>query len=67
MFEWECRREALGRHASPFTAPKNDAPAALRAAPGEALAKAYDMVLNGSEIGGGLGAHSPPGHAVDGV
>jgi aspartyl-tRNA synthetase len=37
----------------PFTAPKSDDPAGLRAAPGEALAKAYDMVLNGAEIGGG--------------
>ena len=37
----------------PFTAPQSDDPAALRAAPAAALAKAYDMVLNGSEIGGG--------------
>jgi aspartyl-tRNA synthetase len=37
----------------PFTAPREDDPAALRAAPGAAVAKAYDLVLNGSEIGGG--------------
>jgi aspartyl-tRNA synthetase len=37
----------------PFTSPCNDDPAALRADPGAALANAYDMVLNGSEIGGG--------------
>src|SRR5262249_4720935 len=37
----------------PFTAPKDEDPAKLAAAPGAALAKAYDMVLNGSEIGGG--------------
>ena len=37
----------------PFTGPVNDDPAALRAAPAAALAQAYDMVLNGSEIGGG--------------
>src|SRR4030095_9677102 len=37
----------------PFTSPVNDDPAALRADPDGALAKAYDMVLNGSEIGGG--------------
>jgi aspartyl-tRNA synthetase len=37
----------------PFTSPQNDDPAALRDAPGQALARAYDMVLNGSEIGGG--------------
>ncbi len=53
MFEWDpdARRWVAMHH--PFTAPKGDDPAALRAAPGEALAKAYDMVLNGSEIGGG--------------
>ena len=37
----------------PFTSPQSDDPAALRAAPAQALARAYDMVLNGSEIGGG--------------
>ena len=37
----------------PFTAPSIDDPEALRANPGEALSRAYDMVLNGSEIGGG--------------
>jgi aspartyl-tRNA synthetase len=53
MFEWDAdeRRWVAMHH--PFTAPRNDDPAALRAAPGEALAKAYDLVLNGSEIGGG--------------
>jgi aspartyl-tRNA synthetase len=53
MFEWdpEAKRWVAMHH--PFTAPKDADPAALRAAPGAALAKAYDMVLNGSEIGGG--------------
>ncbi|MBS0380145.1 MAG: aspartate--tRNA ligase [Proteobacteria bacterium] len=53
MFEWDpdAKRWVAMHH--PFTAPRNDDPAALKAAPGEALAKAYDMVLNGSEIGGG--------------
>ena len=53
MFEWdpEERRWVAMHH--PFTSPKLDDPAALRADPGRALAKAYDMVLNGSEIGGG--------------
>jgi len=53
MFEWdEQERRWVAMH-HPFTAPLNDDPAALRAAPAAALAKAYDMVLNGSEIGGG--------------
>ncbi len=36
----------------PFTAPACDA-ATLEANPGEALSRAYDMVLNGCELGGG--------------
>ncbi len=53
MFEWDADAKRWVAMHHPFTSPKNDDPAALRAAPGEALAKAYDMVLNGSEIGGG--------------
>jgi aspartyl-tRNA synthetase len=37
----------------PFTAPRNDDPEALVADPGGMLSRAYDVVLNGSEIGGG--------------
>jgi aspartyl-tRNA synthetase len=53
MFEWDAdeRRWVAMHH--PFTSPKIDDPAALRADPEKALAKAYDLVLNGSEIGGG--------------
>ena len=36
----------------PFTQPACDA-AALQAQPGQALARAYDFVLNGTEVGGG--------------
>jgi aspartyl-tRNA synthetase len=53
MFEWDPDEKRWVAMHHPFTAPKNDDPAALRAGPGESLAKAYDMVLNGSEIGGG--------------
>jgi aspartyl-tRNA synthetase len=53
MFEWDAQAKRWVAMHHPFTAPKNDDPAALRANPGAALAKAYDMVLNGSEIGGG--------------
>jgi aspartyl-tRNA synthetase len=53
MFEWDADEKRWVAMHHPFTAPKNDDPAALRSAPGDALAKAYDMVLNGSEIGGG--------------
>ncbi len=37
----------------PFTAPKQNDPAALKAAPTQTLSRAYDIVLNGFEIGGG--------------
>jgi len=53
MFEWdedEKRWQALHH---PFTAPSVDDYAALAADPGNALSRAYDLVLNGSEIGGG--------------
>jgi aspartyl-tRNA synthetase len=53
MFEWDAEEKRWVAMHHPFTAPRNDDPDALRAAPGEALARAYDMVLNGSEIGGG--------------
>ncbi|HYM29089.1 MAG TPA: aspartate--tRNA ligase [Steroidobacteraceae bacterium] len=53
MFEWDADEKRWVAMHHPFTAPANDDPAALRGAPAAALAKAYDMVLNGSEIGGG--------------
>ena len=53
MFEWDADEKRWVAMHHPFTAPKSDDPAALRSAPGAALAKAYDMVLNGAEIGGG--------------
>jgi aspartyl-tRNA synthetase len=37
----------------PFTSPATEEPEALKADPGNMLSRAYDMVLNGSEIGGG--------------
>jgi aspartyl-tRNA synthetase len=53
MFEYDADAKRWAAMHHPFTAPKNDDPAALSAEPGKAVAKAYDMVLNGSEIGGG--------------
>ena len=53
MFEWDTDEKRWVAMHHPFTAPRNDDPAALRAQPGEALARAYDLVLNGAEIGGG--------------
>ncbi|HEY5103171.1 MAG TPA: aspartate--tRNA ligase, partial [Steroidobacteraceae bacterium] len=53
MFEWDEDKKRWSAMHHPFTAPQDDDPAALRAFPAGATAKAYDMVLNGSEIGGG--------------
>jgi aspartyl-tRNA synthetase len=53
MFEYDADDKRWTAMHHPFTSPKNLDADALRADPGGALAKAYDMVLNGSEIGGG--------------
>ena len=53
MFEWDAEERRWVAMHHPFTAPQSDDPAALRADPDRAIAKAYDLVLNGSEIGGG--------------
>ncbi len=53
MFEWdEDAKRWMAMH-HPFTSPADPDPAVLAADPRGALARAYDMVLNGSEIGGG--------------
>ncbi|HEU4516699.1 MAG TPA: aspartate--tRNA ligase [Steroidobacteraceae bacterium] len=53
MFEWDADGKRWGAMHHPFTSPVDPDPAALAAGPKDALARAYDMVLNGSEIGGG--------------
>jgi aspartyl-tRNA synthetase len=53
MFEWDPKEKRWNALHHPFTAPGNDDPGALRSDPGGALSRAYDMVLNGFEIGGG--------------
>ena len=53
MFERDATTKRWNPLHHPFTAPRTDDPAALRADPGGMLSRAYDMVLNGSEIGGG--------------
>ncbi len=60
MFEWDEREKRWFAMHHPFTAPNTDNPAALRDDPGNLLSRGYDMVLNGSEIGGGsIRIHSP--------
>ena len=53
MFEYD---EEEGRYFAahhPFTSPKDGHEDLLESDPGKAIAKAYDMVLNGWELGGG--------------
>jgi aspartyl-tRNA synthetase len=53
MFEYDEEAKRWNAMHHPFTAPKEGHEDRLAGDPGAALAKAYDMVLNGSEIGGG--------------
>ncbi len=53
MFEWDAQERRWVAMHHPFTSPRSDDPAEVSADPGGVLAKAYDMVLNGSEVGGG--------------
>ena len=52
MFEKNAQGEWTSLH-HPFTSPSMDSVEALKADPGRALSRAYDMVLNGTELGGG--------------
>ncbi len=52
MFEWDEKENRWVALHHPFTSPKGS-PESLLANPGEALSIAYDMVLNGTEVGGG--------------
>ncbi len=53
MFEYDEREKRWQALHHPFTAPSVDSPEALRDNPGDCLSRAYDMVLNGTELGGG--------------
>ncbi len=53
MFDWDADEKRWVAMHHPFTSPKNVDAEALAADPGNALAQAYDLVLNGNELGGG--------------
>ena len=53
MFEYDEEEKRWSAMHHPFTSPKDGHEDLLSTDPGKAVAKGYDMVLNGSEIGGG--------------
>lgn len=53
LLEWDEDSKRYHAMHHPFTAPKPEDLHLLATAPGEIRANAYDMVLNGNEIGGG--------------
>src|ERR1700694_4681702 len=53
MFEWDDAEKRWSAMHHPFTSPKDGHEELLASDPGKALAKGYDLVLNGWEIGGG--------------
>ncbi len=53
MFEWDEKDKRWVFLHHPFTAPRIDDPEALAKDPDGVRSRAYDMVLNGTELGGG--------------
>lgn len=53
MFEWDEKSERWTALHHPFTAPRESDLGLLDSNPGQCLSRAYDMVLNGTELGGG--------------
>lgn len=53
MFEWDEKAERWVALHHPFTAPRESDIDLLETEPGKCLSRAYDMVLNGTELGGG--------------
>lgn len=60
MFELDPQSNKLQPMHHPFTSPQELSAEALRSKPTQTLAKAYDIVINGYEIGGGsIRIHQP--------
>jgi aspartyl-tRNA synthetase len=53
LLEWDGDQERFVALHHPFTSPKDDDLVLLDSDPGRVRAKAYDLVLNGIELGGG--------------
>jgi aspartyl-tRNA synthetase len=60
MFAWDAEEKCWAAMHHPFTAPRPQDLEKLTSAPGECRAVAYDLVINGSEAGGGtIRIHDP--------
>ena len=53
MFEYDAEEKRWTAIHHPFTAPKKEHEILISSDPGACLSQAYDMVINGSEVGGG--------------
>lgn len=53
MFEWDDQHNRWNPLHHPFTSPKDDQVDLLESDPGKCKSRAYDMVVNGTELGGG--------------
>ena len=61
LLEWDDGEERYVARHHPFTSPRDEDMKLLETDPGEVRAKAYDVVLNGIEIGGGsIRIHQEP-------
>jgi aspartyl-tRNA synthetase len=59
-FIWDEEEKRWAANHHPFTSPRNEDLDQLESNPGAVLAKAYDLVLNGYELGGGsIRIHNP--------
>lgn len=53
LVEWSEQEQHWQSLHHPFTSPKTEDIALLKTDPGKVMSRAYDLVLNGSELGGG--------------
>ncbi len=59
-FIWDEEEKRWAANHHPFTAPRDEDLDELESDPGSVLAKAYDLVINGYEVGGGsIRIHNP--------
>ena len=60
MFEYNEDEKRWDSLHHPFTAPRTEDPAKIQSEPAQCLSRAYDLVLNGVELGGGsIRIHKP--------